>query len=213
MVAIENYREILLGFDARETYLDFTVTWDFVRKEMFLIRQDVVKPLSTDEMVWDSVFHDQGIKLPEWVGPRQWQWQSLEKLQTFLRNPAVSPPCWLIAVSQWLKQNENPGLEAALRITPSEVSPDWTFLGYDVSDYFLLSGLMNCGTYDTEMQAANRRNWSSKLNQYHLFTDWHDAFAFKELCDATVLGHEPFYVFGLYLIEKHETTRTTHTSA
>jgi hypothetical protein len=210
MDTIENYREILVGFDAREAYLDFNLSWDFIRKESLLIRQDIIKPLSTDEMVWNSLFHDQGIKLPEWVGPRQWQWDSLEKLQIFLRNPAVSPPYWVIAVTQWLKQDENVGLEDALGITPSEVSESWTFLGYDVSDYFLLSGLMNCGSYNQQTKEIYLSNWASKLNQYHLFTDWQDACAFKELCDVTVLGHEPFYIFGLYVIEKRD---SAHPSA
>lgn len=210
MELIENYREIMVGFDAREAYLDFNVTWNFVRKENLLIRKDIIKPLSTDEMVWDSVFHDQGIKLPEWVGPRQRQWDSLDKLQTFLRNPAISPPYWLIAVTQWLKQDEDSDLEEALGIMPSEISESWTFLGYDVSDYFLLSGLMNCVVYDQETQENYGKIWTGNLNQYHLFTDWQDAFAFKEFCDVSVIAHEPFYVFGLYLIEKYD---SAHPSA
>lgn len=46
--------------------------------------------------------------------------------------------------------------------------------------------------------------WSRVLNQYHLFDDELTALHFTHISDQRAVGHCPFYVFGIYLIEKRE---------
>ena len=44
--------DLLLGFDAREMWLDPQDYWPDSRKKMYLLRYDVARPLSTDTAVW-----------------------------------------------------------------------------------------------------------------------------------------------------------------
>jgi len=47
--------DLLLGFDAREMWLDPQEYWPDSRKKLYLLRYDVVRPLSTDTLVWRDV--------------------------------------------------------------------------------------------------------------------------------------------------------------
>jgi hypothetical protein len=94
--------ELLLGFDAREMWLDVTEYWPEERKRHFLLRQDIVKPLSTDTLVWRSVFDvEQTPNRPQWTGPIQELWEDLATLHAYL-DTAWSErtlPSWIIAVT------------------------------------------------------------------------------------------------------------------
>ena len=83
---------------------------------------------------------------------------------------------------------------------PGARPPEWPFLGFDVSDGSLLSGLSNCGYYPDELSTL-RPQWQSRLNAWHLFEAREDAFEFRSLADKRVTEHAPFFVFGLYLVE------------
>jgi len=47
---------LVLGFDARETWLPDSGGWDPKRRNDYLLRLDVTKPLSMDRNVWGSIF-------------------------------------------------------------------------------------------------------------------------------------------------------------
>jgi len=58
--------KVLLGFDAREA-ISPVRDWDAARRELYLLRPEVTRPLSVDALVWPSVFErltDLG-----WTGP------------------------------------------------------------------------------------------------------------------------------------------------
>jgi len=197
--------ELLLGFDAREMWLDVAEYWPEERKRTFLLRQDIVKPLSTDILVWRSVFDvEQTLNRPQWTGPIQELWEDLATLQAYL-DTAWSErtlPSWIIAVTL---QEDDCELEDLLEwyarasnIVPSLRDPAWAFLGYDVSDKWLLSGLSNCGygTNETEIQIL-RETYASSLNEHHLFDAIKPAVDFMHVSDERVREHAPFFVFGL----------------
>lgn len=50
------YKLEMVGFDARELWLDIDSQWDKNECNTFLLRHDVLKPLSVDDFVWYSVF-------------------------------------------------------------------------------------------------------------------------------------------------------------
>jgi hypothetical protein len=94
--------ELLLGFDAREMWLDVAEYWPEERKRTFLLRQDIVKPLSTDIFVWRSVFDvEQTLNRPQWTGPIQELWEDLATLQAYLDTAwgERTLPSWIIAVT------------------------------------------------------------------------------------------------------------------
>jgi hypothetical protein len=197
---MEEYLELLVGFDAREAFIDFRDAWETQRVEQYLLKEDIVKPLSVDDSVWVSVFHVMQIQRPDWVGPLE-LWDSLSRLRVFIESEDVSQPYWIIAASQWATVDKKNALEKSYNIRPASPSPEWELLGYDVADDFLLSGLMNAGYWTEERKILSRR-WASHLNQYHLFDDFDAATEFKSLTDERVREHSPFNVYGLYLVER-----------
>lgn len=198
--------EKLVGFDAREMELDPEKAWSQERKATYLLRTDVDKPLSTDTLVWPSVLPLEGVPSPDFPASSLRLWDSLPKLKerlSTIRN-LVRKPYWIIAISilmRGLSQTENELWSPRLSKTvPSARNKNWEFLGYDVSDLALLSGLSNCGYEPDEIQSMRAR-WVKHLNRYHLFTDDAQATEFKSLSDRRVDEHAPFFVFVLYRVE------------
>jgi len=204
--------ELLLGFDAREMGLDPQEYWSDSRKKMYLLRYDVVRPLSTDTSVWRDVFAaDTSLQRPQWTGPIQSLWDNLATLQEYL-DTAWSDralPYWIIAVTLQADVCDSEDLlewyARASNINPSLRDPAWAFLGYDVSDQWLLSGLSNCGygTNESEIQIF-RETYASSLNEHHLFDSIKPAVDFMRFSDERVRAHAPFFVFGIWLIKKEE---------
>lgn len=205
--------EHLLGFDARAAPSPWS--WSAERRSSYLLRLDVQSPLSTDTMVWPSLY-DQGseaerlglpmLQPPGWRGPNADLWDNLGALQGDLDKSKAPPPYWLIAVawvadeaSQREPRSYGPYVEP---MTPSTLSPAWTLLGFDVADDGRLSGLTDCG-YGVE-QGPLKEAWSPRINEHHLFGESEDALAFRLVCNERVPEHAPFFAYGLWLIEKVE---------
>jgi hypothetical protein len=197
----------LLGFDAREMWQEFLVSWSQERKEPYLLRSDIKKPLSTDTMVWRSVFEEvQELEPPVWRGALD-LWDDLGKMADFLKARRVTSHIsfWIVGVTlvsgEFGEQQEAMGYPTLPALDLPAGSEGWTLLGYDVSDHSLLSGLTNCG-YTDEEKPELQKQWGLCLNRYHLFDDVQIAVEFKEITDQRVPEHAPFFVYGLYLIRK-----------
>jgi len=82
---------------------------------------------------------------------------------------------------------------------------DAELLGYDVADDVMTSGLTNCG-YSKEESGEIGQRWASQLNRHHLFDDVNLALQFKDITDARVHEHAPFFVFGLFRLSYSPTS-------
>src|SRR5438132_6727375 len=94
--------DLLLGFDAREMWLGPREDRPESDRYCFFLRQDVVKHLSVDTMVWASVFQaDEALPRPQWTGPIQSLWDDLQALQTHLHQvwSRKAKPYWMIAIT------------------------------------------------------------------------------------------------------------------
>jgi hypothetical protein len=214
--------EKVLGFDIRERWLPPHLLWDAGRRRTFLLREDVRKPLSTDTLVWPSVFdtgkghslpaqkreqlHLTGIPIPEWIGANAGIWDNLVRMHRSFsvftaENWVASRPFTVLAIT-WLVA---PGVHAGdfgpypEPTVPAIRDPAWQLLGFDVSDGSLTSGLSNCGYIGDEKEQL-RRSWAPNLNVHHLFAEAEPAFRFREITDQRVSEHAPFFVFGLYSV-------------
>lgn len=214
-----NIKNELLGFDAREMWHNFQSTWRQERKDFYLLRQNISKPLSTDTIVWPSVFDDEkrvglltaelnSLILPSWIGPNRPLWDNLEHLKGYLAAQYIAKekPYWIIAIarlSENIKPNDSVDCWPYFNTTNSAVLDEsWKLLGFDVSDQSMLSGLSNCGYSDeSENVQSLRDRWGPHLNSYHLFDKVEQAVAFKEFSNQRVREHAPFFVYGLWLIE------------
>jgi hypothetical protein len=211
--------ERLIGFDVRELLPDPEQLWDRARRETYLLRREVRRPLSVDAMVWPSAFDTgQGVGLPEpervrlrlagvpaspWIGPNAGLWDDLERMLRHLDGyPAVAQPHAVVAVT-WCSDDgfARGGLGGPYltETTPAALGPDWHLLGYDVADGSLVSGLANCGYSPAEAASLGWR-WAAHLNEHHLFDDPARALKFRDQTNTRVPEHAPFFVYGLYQI-------------
>jgi hypothetical protein len=207
------FNELLLGFDAREMWLGFSEDWPEERQRRFLLRRDIIKPLSADTVTWRSVFDAQtSVQPPVWEHLIMGLWNNLATLQEYLDTgwSASTHPYWLIAVTLHREGHERESMvernAKSLEIIPALRDPAWEFLGYDVCDEWLLSGLTDLawGDGSPEEVQAIRQQYVPSLNEYNLFTSVDSAAAFIPLAEEGAPPHAPFFVFGLWLIKKQE---------
>src|SRR5580658_10174477 len=86
-------QDLVLGFDAREMCIESRLAWDEARREEFLLRKTVRKPLSVDAFVWPSIFGRglppserrrlslETMQVPEWKGPNAGLWADLNQMR------------------------------------------------------------------------------------------------------------------------------------
>lgn len=204
--------EELLGFDAR-VCTPFQLERLRASPHRYLLRTDVTLVCSVDELVWPSVFQprtslettgleDEGLTLPHWIGPNFPLWAKLRELENHVSAVLHAIPVWKVAITEVVcSENGNQPEERTfwpfLKTTePPSVQEDWVFLGYDVADRSLLSGLSACAYSDEELPRFTAM-FAGNLNEYHLFTSLEVAMRFKELSNQRVKEHAPFYVYGL----------------
>lgn len=186
------FEEVVMGFDIRVDPRDASSLWDLLRRDLFLLRPEVV-PLSVDEAVWPrpgSALFDpshQGEDF-EVTTPR---FASLEDAWV-----AAGPGEVIIGISAWRGPGE-PELYAG-PTWPLRVDPDWTRLGWDIVSGVFPSGITNCG-YGQERDEWRAR-FGPLLNSAHLFEELPHAFAFRDACNRRVREHAPFSVLGLYRV-------------
>ncbi|MBL1149691.1 MAG: hypothetical protein D8M53_05735 [Armatimonadetes bacterium] len=160
-------------------------------------------------MVWPSVFDvgggcglpkDEreemgltGLPLPEWVGERHPLWGDLPELMGHLaRSGNIRGEYRLVAITPVRSGGVIPPPTTALG-----ASVEFSMLGFDVADEWLLSGLMNCGYINAE-RADLAKEFGSHLNKWHLFHDLNAAHAFQTITDQRVPEHAPFFVYALW---------------
>ena len=183
--------EILLGFDARgpgsklpEEYFS-----------TYLLRDGIGEVLTVDTMLWPSAVEDS----PAWIGMNAPFWEDLLSLE---RQVMGGGPYSLIAAIWHSTPGEERGPVGPYigETVPAGRDPGWSFLGYDVADPSI-SGLSNCG-YSEEERRELAPVWGPRLNSHHLLEDLDHAFEFRDLTNARVPEHAPFFVIGLWLIRE-----------
>jgi len=215
---ISTVQETLLGFDAREYWLDPETRWTKANRQLYLLREDRLKPLSIDTWVWPSIFDwgngmsyfkDQSTFniLPgpqsDWGKPRLWE--SLDDMQHQINTywiPSVQSYN-MVAVSWFSTPDYSGPNEVWPNVAPLGKAPidlSWKLLGLDIGDGAMISGLSNCG-YNAEEAEQLRLFWSNQLNDHHLFTNLHQANDFRAMTEQRVPEHAPFFVYGLYQVQ------------
>ncbi len=207
----------LLGYDVRLGFSGFADTyWDAKKREVFLLRSDIVCPASVDPWIWPSVFRYLHLYATPPIAPNQGAiaieptgfehsvtclWPSREGMAACFEKHRVDAPVVPIAIvliadeAKATSDHSIAVLDAGrMRGTPPD---DWILLGYDVADSGLTGGLSNCG-YDAAEKPDWQRRWAPLLNDHGLLAVIDDAESFAEACDACVPEHAPFFVYGLF---------------
>jgi hypothetical protein len=194
-MAARKLSEMVIGFDARETFVEPSKAWTPRRRREFLLREDVAKPLSVDALAWPSVFHE--LPVPECGGVVADLWDDLDEMRAALAER--KPPAHRIVAVSWLTDDPDAkgGPHRSARdAMPCDLGPEWELLGYDVADGGCISGLSSCG-YSPFERAELAPAWGPKLNLNHLLADAEDAFRYRAVADRRVSEHAPFFVYAL----------------
>ena len=174
------FQETVLGYDVRAR----PTPWPLERRRNYLLG-DVAEPLSVDMGVWPS---SRGAALH---GDIETDFSLAKKLF----EEKVEEGVWLIAITLqkelYRKEFSDWGMD--------EVDVSWKFLGYDIADQAMLSGLSNCMYNEKEINILEPV-WFPCLNGHHLFNDIACAVKFRTLTELRVPEHSPFAVYGLYRI-------------
>jgi hypothetical protein len=205
---LENNKQVV-GYDAREMWFDLDANWPEARRQRYLYRPTVKKPLSVDTAVWPSIFSVDG--KAKWASHFGYQesWSDLFELQSSItKYHEVHPvsPFRIIAIVLFLGEytrgdSTDWSIRIPYRITPDRIEEDWQFLGYDVADSFMLSVLSNCNLPPDPEGSGLRKKFGAQLNDFHLFDSFDWAVEFKRLSDERFRGsHAPCFVFGLWTI-------------
>ena len=174
-------------------------SWDDARRDLYLLRRDVARPLSADRSVWPALdgIGRTSFDFPFWVPLDEvraqrdaWAGGARDEWVVVVFGVAVEHDADAALVGGCVS------LDAELRVEPA-----WAFLGYDVTDSPTggISGLCNCGYSDEPEASLLRARWGPLLNEQGLFGRVEDAFGFRVVCDRRVEEHAPFFVTGLWI--------------
>jgi len=205
----EHTEEQIVGYDAREHWLT-TENWTEERKQSFLYRLNVLKPLSIDRRVWPTIFEAEQRPIPTQRSGFQDCWSDFSSLQSAVTQAFQEEPmrAWrMIAITlilgNYCQGDDVPWSSRLPPTYPNQRSASWVFLGYDVGDQWMLSVLSNCGFLPGLDDVPKLRNeWGGRLNQFHLFQHLDDAIAFKGFSDDRLRADQaPCFVFGLWIVK------------
>ncbi len=167
------FDEILVGFDAREAG-EHDPYWGDQRRQRFLLRHDVARPLSIDRSVWPTIFDGPWQAVPVtdgpggkrigdqvvWVhdrnkiGPNAPLWQNLDRMQNKLDEQGADPAgIVLVAVGWCFRWNgeESPYPEDSIRsysmgpYDMKEAEPAEPERSWDLLGYDVATGSLTSG--------------------------------------------------------------------
>jgi hypothetical protein len=198
--------EMILGFQLR-VLPDKLTAWDLQRRIAYLLREDIGTPLSVDMSVWteckDSSLHSVIFKdfdsSPN-TAPNGLSLYSFRDSSALIEPPYIKEAC-LVGVSALGQAAHELQDQRCIEHTFSigNLGPNaWRCVGYDVADYWLLSGLSNCG-YNASEKHALSKQFTSNLNEYGLFISVDSAQQFCANCNARIYEHAPFAVYGVWV--------------
>lgn len=165
----------------------------------FFLGKNIDVPLSVDNNIWDqpvvNVEHQKGDSDLKWllsIMPTSGLWHSLEEFRS-----GISELKTLISVNYVVLLMDHGNTENNLKPLPQEAE----FLGYDIGDHMLISGLMNCGFRESDWADFDLERYVPHLNRWHLFDELEPALEFKKMSDIRVKEHAPFSVIRMANID------------
>lgn len=198
----DNSDELILGFDARDVSDQRKLEWSESRREEWLIRPDVLTPLSVDAFIWPSVTAYQTfLGQRAWVGFIQDLWSDLNNLLIFLKSHPPSDAYDIVGVvlvrRKFVSLDESLWNEIVMPTSPSVLGSVWSPVGYDVADRYLTSGLV-CIPQSSPQFSRLKSAFAQKVNSDHLFDTYDDADLFRVEANHVITDHAPFFVFRIY---------------
>jgi len=175
------------GFDLRVKPQPVQQGWTTDRRSQFLLSSRSTFALSVDSNVWEQPFRAEQLHAKV-VDGRLWQdfglWADPTPLIDYARRKRLPASDYRVIDIWRMDRSESESIP---------VPEEFVFLGYDIADEALTSGLMGCGYDDHDM--ALHGHFANFLNDFHLFDDIAVAHSFRDATDARVPEHAPFFVY------------------
>jgi len=206
----------IVGFDIRTCNpATLEMVWGPEERKYFLLRPEIACPISVDTAVTRSIFEFEADATSETgLGPivieGEGAHQCALRLWANLRNMkdtavAAGMPTENVKViaitaldTEVLLRNDQQWREILNEdVSPNNITSDWKFLGLDVADIDLTSGLSNC-TFDLRRDKSFISEWSKRINKHGLIENQKEAEAFAMLLNENVPEHAPFALYGIY---------------
>lgn len=175
--------QILIGFDVRIIPTDSC--WTSERAQQFLLLGGT-EPRSVDPEVWPR--------------PPESPFGRGRGARYFSDDQARAipvPGALVIGISAVTRPDAAPPVPFPDLAEP----PDWerwVRIGYDVGDFVMLSGLMNCAWKPSDrLEWAGR--WGPHLNGAHLVISVDHALQMAKEMGRRVPEHAPFFAYGIYV--------------
>ena len=204
----------LVGFDIRFSEKDcIDVLWKGEWRDIILLRPDIEWPLSVSIRIWPSFFRDirrdDGVvKVPPSLDRRDERtglWSDMGKMKAmFMEKMAGSGKQGIViaieVVSKGLlsQLDDFRWLSRVSPPTPSQTPRNWPLLGYDVTyDSCCRTSVLSAMGH----REGEKAEWGPMLNEFGLFHDFEDAWAYKEFKDEyppEAAAVEIHYVYALY---------------
>ena len=175
-------------FELKENVLTDDTGWTAHHREACLIRPDIRKIKSVSNDVWLTCFDESlsglvgGLAEPIHAD----YFRSMKDLTDFVSGLNAADLQFITPIALWYGEH-------------SQAPPEYgdTFVGYDVVDFFSLSGIF-CFVRDSEEMTELRRKYASDLNNGHLFTEFERAVDFSRHMDSWSPEHAPFNPVGIF---------------
>jgi hypothetical protein len=186
---------VVVGFDVRVPLSRQCWFWNYERRASYLIRPEILLPISVDRGVWPSFESSPNEQYPLAL------WGSIADIVNAVPSALTSrsdAPV-IIEIAVVATNEESSSYWEGIVYGPTGSQGDRKralaseSLGYDVADRFFISGLCNCQLSPTEL-AAVRKEWSQAINPLGLFGEAEVAKSFRSICDRFVPEHAPFEV-------------------
>jgi hypothetical protein len=178
------------GFDARAPLGADDPTWTADRRDRFLLRPDVRRPLSVDRAVWPAA--EFATPTPPWTPG---YWRSLGALLEALGESSRK-----VVVVALTIVDDTSAANVLSAGQPRRPPTDWVSLGFDVADTGLVSAISNCGFVDDQERATLRGRWAGRLNTGGLLSTVADAREYCSEADRRVPEHAPFAVHEILVV-------------
>ncbi len=222
-------RETLIGFDLRTPIDDaLAASWNSKQREEFLLKPSIHAPISVDPSIWPSLLPIESIVMPPSAGvlaqPSREVFKGEQTAFGLWRSSEDVRRWWfgasnnkrqgrLIAISLvdqpflpddgWIRNALDPQLLPSEELEASR----YMNVGFDVADRSLISSVCNCGFVRLGRETL-AKEWSNSVNEFGLFSEFADALKFRELSDAVIEEHAPFYVLSLWVNQEVLTSGT-----
>jgi hypothetical protein len=206
MALSEMINQRILGYDLRVWP---PPVWDEEMRSSFLYRLDAPRILSVDALVWPAPEAREDWLEEHPGGGFLGLYEEAPELDhvagegTVVITVSVVEGDWTDAQrAAWdglaLEPVADDYAPIGLRLLDEQPMKEATgvtsFLGFDVADSGLISGLSSCGG----VKDCERAAFLDQLNEHHLFDDVEAAQAFRIFADGRVPEHAPFFVYGLW---------------